>query len=160
MLAQTASRNGVQSTLLQRGKRRTALKVLTSFVRQGTVIPQFRMQEAKRYLPRSLRPKEIDIRGPLLKQEIPVDVGLGGKGVEERQSADLYRLSEPAIVHTEDRMSMVFSREIRLPFLDHRLVDLLLPPPSGVEVAGWMDEVGVPKGDGNLLANGNRVAEG
>ena len=118
------------------------------------------MQEAKRYLPRSLRPKEIDIRGPLLKQEIPVDVGLGGKGVEERQSADLYRLSVPAIVHTEDRMSMVFSREIRLPFLDHRLVDLLLPPPSGVEVAGWMDEVGVPKGDGNLLANGNRVAEG
>ena len=40
---------------------------------------------------------------------------------------DLCRLSLPALLHYEDRMSMALSREIRLPFLDYRVVSLLLP---------------------------------
>lgn len=115
-------------SLLQTGEWRTALGVLGGFVRRRTVIPQFRLNEAKRYLPRLLRPAGIDIRGPQLKQNgFPLDVGLGRSRVLGRQVADLYRFSVPALVHYEDRMSMACAREIRLPFLDYRLVTMLLP---------------------------------
>jgi len=115
-------------SLLQTGRWRTALEVLSGFVRRRTVIPQFRLHEAKRYLPKLLRPAGIDIRGPQLKQDgFLLDVGLGRDGVVSRQVADLYRFSVPALVHFEDRMSMAWAREIRLPFLDFRLVTMLLP---------------------------------
>lgn len=50
--------------------------------------------------------------------------------------ADLCRLSVPSLVHDEDRCSMAFSREIRLPFLDHTLVELLADAPMGMKLAG------------------------
>jgi asparagine synthetase B (glutamine-hydrolysing) len=37
------------------------------------------------------------------------------------------RLAIPALVHYEDRMSMAWSRESRLPFLELRLVEMILP---------------------------------
>jgi asparagine synthase (glutamine-hydrolysing) len=75
-----------------------------------------------------MRPPEIDIRGPVLRaEEAALDQGLGPGGVVERQVGDLYRFSVPALVHYEDRMSMACSREIRLPFLDYRLVSMIVP---------------------------------
>src|SRR5262245_28280126 len=47
---------------------------------------------------------------------------------------DLTVASLPALVHQEDRMSMAFSREIRLPFLDPRLVELVLQMPSSLKI--------------------------
>jgi asparagine synthase (glutamine-hydrolysing) len=47
-------------------------------------------------------------------------------------------LSVPALVHHEDRMSMAQAREIRLPFLDYRLVGLLVPLPIELKLRdGW-----------------------
>jgi asparagine synthase (glutamine-hydrolysing) len=48
--------------------------------------------------------------------------------------ADLTELSVPSLVHGEDRCSMAFSREIRLPFLDHRLVEMLLDVPQELKL--------------------------
>src|SRR6185295_10407035 len=47
---------------------------------------------------------------------------------------DLTVASLPALVHHEDRMSMAFSREIRLPFLDPRLVELAVRMPSSLKI--------------------------
>jgi len=105
----------------------SALKVLSGFLRNGTVLSQFEISEAKRYLPRFVRPVEIDICGPQLQADsFSVPTGLGDGSLAERQRADLERLSVPALVHYEDRTSMSWSREIRLPFLDYRLVQLFL----------------------------------
>jgi asparagine synthase (glutamine-hydrolysing) len=105
----------------------SALKVLSDFLRNGTVFSQFKLSEAKRYLPRFVKPAEIDICGPRLQDHnFVVATGLGNGSLADRQRIDLTRLSVPALVHYEDRASMTWSREIRLPFLDYRLVQLLL----------------------------------
>jgi asparagine synthase (glutamine-hydrolysing) len=58
--------------------------------------------------------------------------------VLERQSLDLSNFSVPALLHYEDRMSMAWAKEIRVPFLDYRLVELLMSVPVEMKLqAGW-----------------------
>jgi asparagine synthase (glutamine-hydrolysing) len=115
-------------SLARDGEWPEAFKVLAGFARNGTVLSQFKWSEAKRYLPALLRPKQIDIRGPILRNGNDLlDIGLGPGDLFDRQTADLSRFSIPALVHYEDRMSMACSREIRLPYLDPRLVETILP---------------------------------
>jgi len=125
--------------LLVSGEILTAGKVTTSFLKAGTVLRQIDYGEAKRYLPRWCRLPEIEIRGQaLLDRHDRIHVGLNGTGLVGRQVMDLERLSVPALVHYEDRMSMALAREIRLPFLDYRLVSLLLPLPIHYKLRdGW-----------------------
>ena len=117
----------------------SALNVLSGFLRNGTVFSQFRISEAKRYLPRFAKPREFDICGPRLQpHNFVVATGLGDGTLADRQRADLVRLSVPSLVHYEDRTSMAWSREIRLPFLDYRLVQLLISLPSDYKLRdGW-----------------------
>ena len=124
--------------LIASGDWLVAAQVFTSFMRQGTVLSQARYREAKRYLPNWFRLSEVDVRGPVLLSACEwVHVGLNG-GVRERQVLDLEKFSVPALVHYEDRMSMAQAREIRLPFLDYRLVSLLVPIPVELKLrAGW-----------------------
>jgi asparagine synthase (glutamine-hydrolysing) len=116
-----------------------ALRVLQGFVRRKTVLWQFDVSEAKRYLPAALRLGEVDISGPVLREgEHQVALGLGTEGFVARQLADVDRFSLPALVHREDRLSMACSREMRFPFLDYRLVSLLLPLEADWKLrAGW-----------------------
>jgi asparagine synthase (glutamine-hydrolysing) len=125
--------------LLRGGHFRIAAQTGSRFVRNGNVVSQFTYQEAKRYLPRWLRFSEIDVRGPaLLDTSETIPVGLNGNEVIARQVVDLERLSVPALVHYEDRMSMAAAREIRLPFLDYRLVSLLVSLPVEYKLRdGW-----------------------
>jgi asparagine synthase (glutamine-hydrolysing) len=125
--------------LISSGRWLPAGRVLQSFCLNGTVLSQFDYREAKRYLPRWLRLPEIDIRGPsLLDDTRLIHIGLNGGGVVERQAFDIERLSLPALVHYEDRTSMAVAREIRLPFLDYRLVSLLISLPVDFKLrAGW-----------------------
>jgi asparagine synthase (glutamine-hydrolysing) len=125
--------------LVRRGKLLNATTLLWSFLRNGTVIPQFQLKEAKRYLPRFLNPRPYDVCGPQLKpHDYFLPTGLGTGSLNDRQKLDYCKLSVPALVHYEDRMSMAWSREIRLPFLDYRLVELLvrLTPDSKLR-NGW-----------------------
>jgi asparagine synthase (glutamine-hydrolysing) len=125
--------------LLVSGKWLTAAQVTRTFLEKGTVFPQITYREAKRYLPRWLYFPEIDIRGPaLIDAGEWIHVGLNGGGVIGRQIADLEQFSVPGIVHYEDRMSMAVGREIRLPFLDYRFVNLVVPLPVEYKLqAGW-----------------------
>jgi asparagine synthase (glutamine-hydrolysing) len=125
--------------LLASGRWLTAAQVIRAFLGTGTVLSQINYQETKRYLPLWLRLPEIDIRGPaLLDIREMIRVGLNGDGIIGRQVVDLERLSVPALVHYEDRTSMASAREIRLPFLDYRLVSLLVPLPVRYKLRdGW-----------------------
>jgi asparagine synthase (glutamine-hydrolysing) len=56
--------------------------------------------------------------------------------LREHLAQDLTETSVPYLVHHEDRCSMAFSREIRLPFLDHRLVELAFRMPAAMKIRG------------------------
>lgn len=131
-------------TLIRRGSYFTAMKVLSGFVANRTVVNQFDLSDAKRYLPllrrlgASRRDPEGSLDGAWLRDWNPASVGLGSGSLTERQMADIREFSVPSLCHYEDRMSMAMSREIRLPFLDSRLVDLMLRTPDEYKLRkGW-----------------------
>ncbi len=125
--------------LFEQGRYLDLAKVIYKFLRRGTVISQFSFNESKRYLPSYLRSVEPDIRGPHLKEYKHVRIGLVlGMSVQEKQVADILNFSVPALVHSEDRMSMACSREIRVPFLDHRLIERAVSLPADTKIYdGW-----------------------
>lgn len=116
-----------------------AVEVLWSFWQRGTILKQFSLSEAKRYLPRYLRGAELDIRGANLKNFVPKILGLASEmTVQQRQRLDIENFSVPALVHYEDRMSMAWSREMRVPFLDYRLIEALIPVSMEMKLKnGW-----------------------
>lgn len=125
--------------LVRQGSIGEALGLLHSFYRRKTVLSQFAVSDAKRYLPSILRPREADIRGARLMEYQPVFSALpAGMKVQERQALDVQRFSVPTLVHYEDRMSMAHSREIRVPFLDYRLIEKLVRLPMTYKLnGGW-----------------------
>ncbi|MBV8055071.1 MAG: asparagine synthase (glutamine-hydrolyzing) [Deltaproteobacteria bacterium] len=124
--------------LLRERRPLKAMSFLAKFVANRVVLTQFEMSEAKRYL-WLLNSPRLDIRGPQLRDaNYRVDNGLGTDTLIDRQRQDLESLSVPALVHYEDRCSMAFGREIRLPFLDYRLVSMLLPMDPELKLHdGW-----------------------
>ena len=87
-----------------------ALRSILKFSLNGTVINQFSLAEAKRYLPEMLRPNIPSILGEALEDYKPQFLGLQKTiSVTQRQVLDIYRFSIPVLTHYEDRMSMAWS---------------------------------------------------
>ena len=57
-------------------------------------------------------------------------------GISERQILDIEKFSLPSLLRYEDRNSMAWSVESRVPFLDHRLVDFLIGLPEQYKFRG------------------------
>lgn len=106
------------------------------FWRNGVVLQQFNLAEAGRYLRR--KPKS-DALGEAVRASFePQALGLPPEGLACRQWLDYRRFSVPYLTHYEDRASMAFAREVRLPFLDYRLVELMLNAPVEAKLHdGW-----------------------
>lgn len=126
-------------SLLRQGKYFESVKTLSQFWINGTVVNQFNWSEAKRYLPAMFRPAKDSLFGQAMQGYHSLSVGLAvGATLSERQRLDLTSFSVPTLNHFEDRMSMAWSREIRLPFLDPKLIELLIPAPASYKLnKGW-----------------------
>ncbi|NTW83792.1 MAG: asparagine synthase (glutamine-hydrolyzing) [Chlorobiaceae bacterium] len=116
-----------------------ASTVMAQFLHNRTIINQFNWAEAKRYLPAILRSRSDHTYGPALNEISTIRVGLDKKAsLNDRQLLDLTSLSVPTLNHTEDRMSMAWSREIRLPFLDPQMIEMLITAPAEYKLNnGW-----------------------
>lgn len=110
-----------------------------SFFANRSILNQFNFQEAKRYLPSRFTKKDTDIRGSALLNYKPVSLGLQKhQSLQQRQAHDLSKYSVPFLTHYEDRMSMAWAKEIRLPFLDYRLMELFINLPTHYKLdKGW-----------------------
>jgi asparagine synthase (glutamine-hydrolysing) len=122
------------------------MRVLMGFMLNRTVLNQFDLSNAKRYLGVLRRVSNLlhgkhsenASEGAWLRGWTALPLGLGTGSLADRQMLDIRRYSVPALCHYEDRMSMAWSREIRLPFLDSRLIDLLVRAPDDYKLQrGW-----------------------
>ncbi|OEK02493.1 asparagine synthase (glutamine-hydrolyzing) [Roseivirga sp. 4D4] len=104
-----------------------------SAVLQGTIFNQFDLSVAKRYIP-FLNKRRVDY---LRLSGIDEDISSRGN-MTQRQILDVSNYSLPSLFAYEDRNSMAYSIESRAPFMDHRLVNLLLHTPDHLKISkGW-----------------------
>lgn len=121
--------------LLKSGRIVEAVMFGMGFGLRGTIFSQFSIAEAKRYL----GSKNESLLGSACR-EVAVAEALGAisGGVADRQWQDVSKYSVPYLTHYEDRMSMSWSREVRLPFLDYRVMQLGLKAPTRFKMqSGW-----------------------
>lgn len=123
--------------LLRKKRYWKAFHVLADFVLNRTIVNQFNMAEAKRYL--QPEPAATSVLADAIREAYePAPIAAIGSSLAARQWLDYRRFSVPYLTHYEDRMSMAFGREIRLPYLDYRLVEYLLNAPDDLKLHhGW-----------------------
>lgn len=119
--------------LIRQGKYAQALKELSYLApRLGS---EFKLKHAKRYLPVfnkiGLQSNSFENIISLEKHSLPLG---SASSLRDRQMSDIKHYSVPALCHYEDRNSMAHSLEIRLPFLDYRLVNFSLNLPNHMKI--------------------------
>jgi asparagine synthase (glutamine-hydrolysing) len=106
-----------------------------------TILNEFRWGEASRYIGRQLHSSSQQLLGPALLDATLADTGYAGS-YEEREWLDQTSLSLPMLLTVEDRMSMSHSLEMRVPFLDYRVVEFLARTPTYQKLKnGWTKHI-------------------
>ncbi|HKI87313.1 MAG TPA: asparagine synthase (glutamine-hydrolyzing) [Thermoanaerobaculia bacterium] len=122
--------------LWKQGRWSRALAEAAMFGASPAILSTTRLAEGRRYLLRA--PSELGAlwHGADLP---PRPAGLGlGSSLRARLAADLTHFSLPVLLRYEDRNSMAFGIESRVPFLDHELAEWALKLPAEVLLHhGW-----------------------
>jgi asparagine synthase (glutamine-hydrolysing) len=144
------------TSLLRTGKIASLGREIMQFGINGGFANDMQWTEMKRYV----APRHgLAAVGPALEDQQLLPVSLCGRSLVERQLFDIEQTSVAALLHYEDRLSMAHSREVRVPFLDHRVVEFGLSCPDHFRIGtGWSKHV--LSRDQRLRAGRGRVAEG
>lgn len=101
------------------------------------------LSQGVRYLPKFLRRGDVEPLRNFVRPGLASawDASRPGSTLttyrsSERQIDDLLNFSVPALLRYEDRNSMAWSVESRVPFLDYRLIEFLLELPTSLKVRG------------------------
>lgn len=126
------------ASLLRRGHLLDAMREALAVLRHGDR-GYLRWYEGARYLPRLLQRRTFMIDAFLRPQvralNASTTIALGAAAdIGERQLLDLTRYSVPSLLRYEDRNSMAWSVESRVPFLDYRLVEFAINLPVGYKL--------------------------
>lgn len=123
-----------EKDLLKKGKYKKAVELLLAAIFKRTVLNQFTLGKAKRYMPWHLKKKSTYINDSGIEL---VDTWSFDE-MRERQIDDIDKFSIPALCRYEDRNSMANSLEMRVPFLDYRLVSFSLNLRNDLKIkSGW-----------------------
>jgi len=106
--------------LIKKRQYSSALVQLLSSILLKTVIRQFSVGQARRYL------KPMNKFRTILRRDYQFVNRMDESDMMRRQMDDLDLYSVPALARYEDRNSMAHSLETRHPFLDHRLVNFAI----------------------------------
>lgn len=131
------------ASYLRRGKFRKAIKAAGFTKEAGAVVAKRWkalwtvwvwypiIKRAKRWLGKDDYPWMSEKAQSRLKGE---NIDFTAKGIRALSLEQLVYSSIPYQLHSEDRNSMMFSIESRLPFLDHRLVEYVLGLPADYKI--------------------------
>lgn len=125
-------------SLLKSGKVITAVNEIIGALKRGDE-GLLDFTAAKRYLPDIISPLIPHIQDLFLPEfnslRTQSTVRLGAQGeLADRQIRDLTMTSIPPLLRYEDRNSMAFAVETRLPFLDHELVQCVVNYPQEYKI--------------------------
>jgi asparagine synthase (glutamine-hydrolysing) len=126
--------------LARAGRFGAVARTLTQFSRNSNTLREFSVSEAMRYVG-SRRLSTDTFIAAAHRDTDTVQLGLQGS-YAHREWIDLTRTSIPVLLHVEDRLSMSRSIEMRVPFLDYRLVELLARVPASEKFeGGWTKSI-------------------
>jgi asparagine synthase (glutamine-hydrolysing) len=117
------------------------LAMVLGSLAQRTVLAEFTLSHAKRYIPFLREQHATGWAGPAIGGGLLLETG-PGESFAAREWKDMTSLSLPDLLASEDRASMAFSREMRTPFLDYRIVELLGRTPVEQKLrGGWTKRI-------------------
>lgn len=97
----------------------------------------FNISGMKRYLIRSKDKSFLSEKGKQLKSYSEIGF-FSSRNVQQRSKLDIEKYSYPCLLRYEDRNSMAFSIETRVPFMDYRLVEFLFSVPTKYKIRNGM----------------------
>lgn len=92
-------------------------------MKNSDLFESFSLAEASRYLPGGTSDLKTKAWGEKLLQ-VKRTTGRNTSSLRQTQYDDLRHYSVPVLLHYEDRLSMAFGAEVRVPFLDKNIVDI------------------------------------
>jgi asparagine synthase (glutamine-hydrolysing) len=117
-----------------------AVREAVAFFSSPEVLRTCRLVDGRRYL-FSSAPEVAQLWSSDSRPDRPAGLGLGDS-LGRRLEADLTRFSLPLLLRYEDRNTMAFGIESRVPFVDHVFVEWLATLPADMRVAdGWTKRI-------------------